>query len=284
MRDLLEQRLQERAAASNGVAVSVLPLREPSDLAAFIRTTTETASDATELQAVGVPMPYGPDLDDLHHLYALARRSAAVSILEFGSGWSTLVLALALHENATSFGLNYDVRHPNPFRLLSVDASPEYSQLSIDRLPAELRALVDAHVSTVRLIEWQGQLATLFEDLPAFVADLIYLDGPEPGQVTGAIDGIALSDPHGLPMAADLLRLEPMLWPESTIVVDGRTANARFLRTNLRRSWDHLRDPYGDRTTLFLDESAFGESSARHVALRRQLGRELLGKSSKIVA
>jgi hypothetical protein len=263
--------------------MSVLPLREPSDLAAFVRATAETAGDTTAVQAVGVPMPYGPELDDLHHLYALARRTAAVSIMEFGSGWSTLVLALALHENATSFGSTYDVRHPNPFRLLSVDASAEYSQLSIGRLPVELRAHVDAHVSTVRLVEWQGQLATAFDDLPAFVADLIYLDGPEPGQVTGAIDGVALSDPHGLPMAADLLRLEPMLWPESTIVVDGRTANARFLRANLRRSWDHLRDPYGDRTTLFLDETAFGEISARHVALRRRLGRELLGKPSKNV-
>jgi hypothetical protein len=261
----------------------VLPLREPSDLAAFVRSAAEVTGEAAPVAAAGVPTPYGPELDDLHHLYALARRSAAVSIMEFGSGWSTLVLALALHENAASFGADYDVRHPNPFRLLSVDASAEYSALSVGRLPVELRDHVDAHVSTVRLVEWQGQLATLFDDLPTFVADLIYVDGPEPGQVSGAVDGLELSDPHGLPMSADLLRLEPLLWPETTVVIDGRTANARFLRGRLRRSWDHLRDPYGDRSTLFLDETAFGEISARHVALRRRLGRELLGKPSKNV-
>ncbi len=258
--------------------MDVLPLREPSDLAAYIAAVPAAPGGP----ATGsVPLPYGPELDDLHHLYALARRSAAVSIMEFGSGWSTLVLALAVHENERSFGGTYDVRHPNAFRVLSVDASEEYSGRSLGRLPTELREHVIGHVSAARLVEYGGRWASLFDDVPPFVADLIYIDGPEPGQVQGSIDGFSLSDPHGLPVAADLLRMEPMLWPETTVVVDGRTANARFLRDNLQRRWDHLRDPYGDRTTLFLDETPYGEISARHVAARRRLGRALLGKPTK---
>jgi len=264
--------------------MDVLPLREPSDLAAYV---TAVQSDIAGTDgrpastAAGVPTPYGPELDDLHHLYALARRSAAVSVIEFGSGWSTLVLALAVHENERSFAGSYDVRHPNPFRVLSVDASAEYSARSFERLPDELRAHVIPHVSGARLVEHGGRWASLFEDLPPFVADVIYVDGPEPDQVHGTIDGFSLTDPHGLPVAADLLRLEPMLWPETTVVIDGRTANARFLRDNLQRRWDHLRDPFGDRTTLFLDETPYGEISARHIAARRRLGRSLLGKPSK---
>jgi hypothetical protein len=267
--------------------MDVVPLREPSDLAAYVAsvqgagTGTGSAAAAHAQGAEGVPTPYGPELDDLHHLYALARRTAAVSVMEFGSGWSTLVLALAVHENALSFGDTYDVRHPNPFQLLSVDVSAEYSARSLDRLPPELRARVVAQVTDARLVEYGGRWASLFDDLPPFVADLIYLDGPEPGQVRGDVDGFTLSDPHGLPVAADLLRLEPMLWPETTVVIDGRTANGRFLRDNLQRRWDHLRDPFGDRTTLFLDETPYGEISARHIAARRRLGRALLGKPSK---
>jgi hypothetical protein len=256
--------------------MAVVPLREPSDLRAWIDAASDTASEGQT-----VPTPYGPELDDLHHLYALVRRTAAVSVLEFGSGWSTLVLALAIDENATSYGASYDVRHPNPFQVLSVDASAEYSARSFQRLPAALQRRVIPHVTGARLVEYGGRWASLFDALPPFVADLIYLDGPEPGQVDGMHDGFTLEDPHGLPVAADILRLEPMLWPETTIVIDGRTANARFLRANLQRRWDHLRDPYGDRTTLFLDETPFGEISARHLAARRRLGRELLGKPSK---
>jgi hypothetical protein len=258
--------------------MAVLPLREPSELAGYLH---EVAAKITGADGLPVPTPYGPEFDDLHHLYAHVRRTAAVSVMEIGSGWSTLVLALALHENAASFGDSYDVRHPNPFRLLSVDASAEYSRLSFERLPAELAAHVDAHVSSARLVEFDGRLASLFDELPMFVADLIYLDGPEPSQVSGVIDGLELTDPHGLPMSADLLRLEPMLWPGTHVIVDGRTANARFLAAHLRRDWQHLRDPYGERTTFFLDETPYGEISERHLAARRALSRALLRKPSK---
>lgn len=259
--------------------MTVVALREPSDLRTWIDARITDDVDARDTTMVLTP--YGPELDDLYHLYALARRSAAVSVLEFGSGWSTLVLALAVEENAVSFGDTYDVRHPNPFQVLSVDVSEEYSARSYARLPEALQRRVIRHVTSARLVEHSGRWASLFDILPPFVADLIYLDGPEPAQVDGVEDGFQLEDPHGLPIAADILRLEPMLWPETTIVIDGRTANARFLQANLQRRWDHLRDPYGDRTTLFLDETPFGEISARHLAARRRLGRELLGKPSK---
>jgi hypothetical protein len=257
--------------------MSVVPMRGAAALNEWIERIAGTGG----VGAGAVPTPYGPELDDLHHLYTIARRSAVVSALELGSGWSTAVLALAIHENEVSFDGSYDVRHPNPFRLLSVDVSEEYSAQAVGRLPDEVRSHVVPHVTGARLVEYAGRWASLYDALPPFVADLIYLDGPEPGQVSGTSDGFVLEDPHALPNSADLLRLEPMLWPETVIVIDGRTANARFLRANLQRSWHFLHDPYGDRTTLFLDETAFGEISARHVAARRRLGRALLGKPSK---
>jgi len=55
-----------------------------------------------------------------------------------------------------------------------------------------------------------------------------YLDGPDPEQVRGKLNGFEYRELHTLPMGADILRIEPHLWPETNIMNDGRTANARF--------------------------------------------------------
>ena len=40
-------------------------------------------------------------------------------------------------------------------------------------------------------------------------------------------------------MAADILSIEHFLLPGTLIVVDGRSANARFLKSNLQRKWSY---------------------------------------------
>lgn len=43
-------------------------------------------------------LPYRPVLKDLHFLYQLVVLNKRISVLEYGSGWSTLILHLALME------------------------------------------------------------------------------------------------------------------------------------------------------------------------------------------
>ena len=40
--------------------------------------------------------PYPPDLLDLYYLYEIIRLNKRITILEYGSGWSTLILYKAL--------------------------------------------------------------------------------------------------------------------------------------------------------------------------------------------
>jgi len=40
-------------------------------------------------------------------------------------------------------------------------------------------------------------------------------------------------------MVSDINRLEPFLLPGTVILVDGRTANARFIRNNLQQNWSY---------------------------------------------
>jgi len=227
--------------------------------------------------------PYDFELDDLYYLYSLTRQNAAVSVLEFGSGWSTLALAKAVDENRISMGDTYKVRHPNPFKVMSVDASEQWMSVTLSRLPTELRELVMPQVTVPRLIELRGSYVSVYAEIPPFTPDMIYLDGPDPEQVAGSIDGFVSLELHGLPMSADILRIEPYLWPWTIIVTDGRTANARFLQAHLQRNWQYLHDPFGDRTILRLDETPFGPITEDHLAFRLKVARDLRQKEGPVL-
>jgi len=248
------------------------PLRSKQEIADFIDKLSASRIEAEDL--------YAPELDDLFFLYSFVREKAITSILEFGSGWSTSVLSLALHENLQSFGAKYTelVRHPNPFQLLTIDASEEFQKIALSRLPSELISVINAECSTPTINDDLGVISHRFGNLPNFSADLIYLDGPDHDQVEGLIRGFTYGEYFTQPMGSDILHLEPFLWPETYIITDGRTANARFLEMRLKRNWQVLHDPFGDRTVFRLAETALGLVSEQHLAFRLRASRELISK------
>jgi len=222
-------------------------------------------------------IPYDLEIDDLFFLYSLVRERAVTSILEFGTGWSTYVLALSLNENRQLFGESHirTVRHPNPFKMLTIDASLEYQNIAIERIPEELLSNVEAVVSTPTITQFDGVLCHKFDHLPNFTPDLIYLDGPDHGQVHGDINGFRYLESYTQPIAADILAIEPYLWPETLIVTDGRTANARFLADRFKRNWQVLHDPFGDRTIFRLSETPMGQISEQHINFRLERARQV---------
>ncbi len=225
---------------------------------------------------------YPPEMDDLYFLYQFVRDHSVVSVLELGGGYSTVALAKAVRENDLSFGKAHgeSVRHPNPFKVLSIDASEDYSTAARNRLPPDLLNTVVSHVSSVSIetAGAAGQICSVYDDFPFFIPDLVYLDGPDSDQVKGAIRGFKFVQPHSVPMGADLLGIEPQLWPGTHIVTDGRMANARFLKNNFVRSWEMLTDYFGNRVVLRLSEENFGQVSSDHMAVRLVACRELLEK------
>lgn len=262
-------------------------MREPNvrsldELAAFLEDCHEDHSFAPQQQEVASENPYEIELDDLYHLYTTVRKASCVAILEFGSGWSTLVMALALHENLEFFGAEHieRVRHPNAFQLLTVDASEHWQSIALRRLPTWLKSTVRGVVSSVSLTEAYGCYVHCYDFLPEFTPDLVYLDGPDPEQVVGSVRGFEYRELHTLPMAADLLRLEAHFWPETMLITDGRTANARFLASRLYRTWQAIHDPFGDRTTFRLEETAFGPVVEQHISIRLRASRQLCTKEN----
>lgn len=209
---------------------------------------------------------YPPVIEDLHSLYTQIRELEVVSILELGSGFSTSVLALALHQNKKEFGRSYlsFINHPNPFELLTIDASSSYLDIALSRLPLDLEVKVIAHVTDSISSLYNGQICTFFKDLPYFNSDFIYLDGPDPGQSRVSEKDSQILEAPPMPMSADLLRLENLLWPGTRICVDGRGANARFLQNNFIREWKYSYLVDLDQHIFDLSEACWGTLNQRH--------------------
>ena len=229
---------------------------------------------------------YRAEFVDLYFLYRFVRENSIVSVLEFGGGWSTFSLALGLFENKANFGSKYmaRVRDPNPFKLMTIDASSQWSEVTRKRLPAHLADLTTFHVAEpqLTLLASAGEYVSVFQDLPFFSPGMIYLDGPDSDQVSGEISGWQAVQPHSLPMAADVLLIESQLWPGTFLISDGRHGNARMLRRNLKRSWEFLTDMFGDRAILRLSEESLGPVSESALGIRLEAARSLRGKEAAL--
>ena len=113
--------------------------------------------------------------------------------------------------------------------------------------------------SEVKLSFYNNKFVTYFHKLPNIQPDLIYLDGPSQFATSESIDGFSINDICRMPMAADILRFEFFLEPGCLILVDGRTQNARFLKTHLKRNWKHLHNYIGDYHIFELQEKPLGK-------------------------
>ena len=196
--------------------------------------------------------PFSPDVEDLVRIHKLIRKRHAFTVLEFGVGYSTLVIADALQKNEADWEALPNkpaIRNRFAFNVFSVDASEPWVATAEARIPKRLRPRVHLHYSAVRIGTFQERMCHFYDQLPDIVADFIYLDGPAPKDVQGSINGMRFQCDERTVMSGDLLLMEPILLPGTLILIDGRTNNARFLQRNFERNWNMVYDRKGDITT-----------------------------------
>lgn len=207
-------------------------------------------------------IPFPPQAGDLVRLHRLVRSRRPFTVLEFGLGYSTLVIADALAKNEREWEALPDgpppVRNRFMFQLFSVDAVPRWIERTRRMLPAHLAGRVHLSLSEVEIGTHQGQLCHFYERIPDIIPDFIYLDGPFPKDVKGEVRGLSFRCDERTVLAADPLLMESTLLPGAFILVDGRTSNARFLARNFTRNWTVNWDAAGDVTTFELDEPRLG--------------------------
>jgi len=190
---------------------------------------------------------FPPDIPDLVRLHRLVRQRKAMTILEFGLGYSTLIYADALMKNETEFynlqkDAVADLVASNKFEIHSVDSSKMWIanfKLKLKQHP-KLKRFIHLHYSDVHINTFNGQMCHFYDTLPDIVPDFIYLDGPSAGDVQGKISGMSFKQLDRTVMSGDILRMESTLSPGTFILVDGRSNNARFLRNHFRRNWEYF--------------------------------------------
>ena len=184
-------------------------------------------------------VPFAPEFDDLLRLHHLTLSRRVTTVLEFGVGYSTTVFAeaLGLNEGLHAEVVERDLRRSNAFEIHSADNNADWIAVARKRVPEALASRVHLHHCPLEVGEFQGRLCTYYRDLPDLAPDLVYLDGPDLFSSSGDLRGLSTAHPDRMPMAADILVFEHFLTPGTLLVVDGRTANARFLAANLQRNW-----------------------------------------------
>jgi len=211
--------------------------------------------------------PYLPEWLDLTRLFALIRLRRVTSVLEFGCGFSTVVMAHALSLNERDHGLavRESLRRTDPFRLHVVDDMQQYLERARGRRRGDSQQRGSFHLSPVQMTSFNGRICTEYQTLPNVCPDFIYLDGPSQDSAVGDVNGISTRHPDRLPMACDILKIEHFLLPGTLLVTDGRTANARFLKSNLQREWRHEHDEEGDVHYFEMIEEPLGKWNRRQI-------------------
>jgi hypothetical protein len=215
-----------------------------------------------------------PEPADLARIHRLVRTRKSLTVLELGVGYSTIVIADALRKNRREWEAlpaPPKLRNRFMFHCFSVDASKSWLETSQSRFPAELRSFVTFHFSPVKIGTHNGQLCHFYENVPDVIPDFLYLDGPDPADVQGSINGLTFQCPERTVMSGDPLLMESTLLPGFFMLIDGRTNNARFLQRNLTRQYKVTWDREGDVTMFELDEERLGYVNI--------LGRDILGET-----
>lgn len=201
--------------------------------------------------------PYQIELDDLIRLHYLVTSRKVTTVLEFGVGVSTFVLNHALVENEKKYKnfVTTNLRRANAFELHSVDNDKKWIKHVKKKYKLSNAFL---YRENCRMSTFGDRICTYYDQIPNICPDFIYLDAPHQFSVLGQVKGISTRHLDRVPMAADILSIEHFLLPGTLIVVDGRTANARFLERNFQRNWKHTTNPNYDQHFFELIEKPLG--------------------------
>lgn len=223
---------------------------------------SEYQIDVYDAVSGDVDIPFPPEPADLVRLHQIIRQRKCFTILEFGLGYSTIIMADALYKNEKDWATlpqKPKIRNRYMFQLFSVETSQDWIEDVKSRIPTHLANRVHIQHSEVKIGTFNGQLCHYYQNIPDVIADFIYLDGPFTKDVQGQINGLSFQCDERTVMAADLLLMESTFLPGTYILIDGRTNNARFLERNFKRKYETNWDRDGDVTTFELVEERLGK-------------------------
>ncbi len=211
--------------------------------------------------------PFIPELRDLYNLYQYVAINKRITLLEFGSGWSTLIFSLALKELKDKFSSEVkSLRRNNSFEIFVIENEKKFLKITKDRINKFNKYLniknpvkINYFFSENEMTLFNNRICTQFKKLPLCNPDFVYLDGPSEFSAKGDVNGISTRHKDMMPMSCDILKFEFFYTPGTIIVVDGRASNVNFLTNHLKRNWKYLNDKKNDQHTLYLNDPILGK-------------------------
>ena len=208
-----------------------------------------------------------PKLKELYRLYQFVELNKRTTILEFGSGWSSLIFNISLnnlkkkYENKIS-----NLRRKNPFELFILENKKKYLNITKKKIKKyndenNLKKIPKTHYcfSDTEMTLFQDRISTQYKKMPLCNPDFIYLDGPDQFNVKKNINGINTGHGDLMPMVCDILKFEYFLTPGTIIVCDGRSANAKFMKDHFKRNWKYINNTKNDEHIFWLDDPPLGK-------------------------
>jgi hypothetical protein len=211
---------------------------------------------------------YPPEYDDLVRLHYAVTRCKALTVVEIGSGSSTPVIAHAVLINMQDIGDISNLRKPYAGKVFTVDTSEFWLNETLKLIPTNLQHCIMPIVSGCSTHLIDDRISTLFDNFPNISADFYYVDGPHNMDSIGSVAGQSTRDPSRMPMIADLVISEFFLHPGCIIYVDGRTANARFMRKCFKQNWIYRHFNDLDVHIFELSEQSLGIFNTRDLIKR----------------
>tara|TARA_X000000950_G_scaffold153988_1_gene189013 strand:- start:149 stop:940 length:792 start_codon:yes stop_codon:yes gene_type:complete len=205
---------------------------------------------------------YPYNTNDAYKLYNLIIKSKRLCALEFGSGWSTLIIAKALFDLKKTYLKDANkLRKQDKFCLYVVETSHKWKKITEKRIPKEIKKEIKIKflVTQSQMSLFNNKICTLYKKLPNCNPDFIYLDGPHIGDTKRNVSGINFSKNIDFtPMSGDLLLIENILIPGTIIHIDGRKNNFYFLKNNFQRNWKIFDYTKKDYFSLKLNDKPLG--------------------------
>ena len=135
---------------------------------------------------------YGPDLEDLYRIHRMIILNKRISILEYGTGWSTLVILHALKVNEKNYLKKVkNFRIKKKFNLTVIDNDKKYLNISkqrINKIFKNQKNNISFHYSKCVMTKMNNNICSYFPDHPRINPDFIYVDGPDQFKIIGKVN------------------------------------------------------------------------------------------------
>lgn len=202
-----------------------------------------------------------PQTDDLKRIWDSVIISKPKLLVEYGSGYSTLIIKKALDFNYQKYQLKsrfFSIENIKPWsdntkkllkkyqcdsgvNILNIEPKIKLTNLNLNRENQPIW-----YSAKVNLTEINLYLVFYEEIIKKLIPDFFYIDGPDPKSIKlpKNIAGMKFTS-----IVGDILYLETKLKKGTVVLIDGRDTNAFILWNNFKRKW--IKKTFPNQTTTF---------------------------------